>query len=35
MKSKFMIGAPNHFYFGLFKGKSAMDLFKTKYLPNE
>lgn len=35
MKSKFMIGAPNQFYFGLFKGKSAMDLFKTKYLPNE
>jgi len=35
MKSKFLVGAPNHFYFGVFKGQTSLDLFKTKYLPNE
>lgn len=35
MKSKFLIGSPNQFYFGVVKGASAMDKFKTKYLPNE
>ena len=35
MKSKFLIGAPNQFYFGVVKGASAMDKFKEKYLPNE
>ena len=27
----FIVGAPFHFYFGIMKGKSAMDKFKTKY----
>lgn len=31
----FIVGAPNHFYFGLFKGKTALDKFKTKYLSDE
>jgi len=35
MKTKFLIGAPNQFYFGVVKGASALDKFKTKYLPNE
>jgi len=35
MKSKFMIGAPFQFYFGVLKGASALDKFKQKYLPNE
>lgn len=35
MKSKFMIGAPFQFYFGVVKGASALDKFKQKYLPNE
>ena len=35
MKSKFLIGAPNQFYFGVIKGASALDKFKQKYLPNE
>jgi len=34
-KNPFIVGAPNHFYFGLIKGESALDKFKTKYLPNE
>lgn len=29
--SKFLVGAPNHFYFGIKKGNSALDKFKTKY----
>jgi hypothetical protein len=35
MKSKFLIGAPFQFYFGVVKGASALDKFKQKYLPNE
>ena len=33
--NKFAIGAPFHFYFGLVKGDSALDKFKTKYSINE
>jgi hypothetical protein len=33
--TKFAVGAPNHFYFGLVKGDSALDKFKTKYSINE
>lgn len=33
--NKFIVGGPNHFYFGLFKGKTALDKFKTKYLSDE
>ena len=33
--SKFLVGAPFHFYFGLIKGESALDKFKTKYSVNE
>ena len=29
--SKFLVGAPFHFYFGIMKGNSALDKFKTKY----
>jgi uncharacterized membrane protein YgcG len=29
--SKFIVGAPFHFYFGTVKGASALDKFKTKY----
>ena len=29
--SKFLVSAPFHFYFGIFKGKTALDKFKTKY----
>lgn len=35
MKTDFMVGAPYHFYFGVNKGKTCLDLFKQKYLPNE
>lgn len=35
MKTKFIVGAPFHFYFGVVKGNSALDKFKQKYLPNE
>lgn len=35
MKTKFIVGAPFHFYFGVVKGGSALDKFKQKYLPNE
>ncbi len=33
--NKFVVGAPNHYYFGLFKGKTALDKFKAKYLSDE
>jgi hypothetical protein len=33
--SKFTVGAPFHFYFGLIKGESALDKFKTKYSTGE
>ena len=29
--SKFLVSAPYHFYFGIIKGSSALDKFKTKY----
>jgi hypothetical protein len=35
LNSKFIVGAPYHFYFGLVKGESALDKFKTKYGANE
>ena len=31
----FLVGAPNHFYFGTIKGESALDKFKTKYSVDE
>lgn len=31
----FIVGAPNHFYFGLIKGETALDKFKTKYSTDE
>ena len=33
--NKFTVGAPFHFYFGLIKGESALDKFKTKYSVSE
>ena len=33
--SRFIVGAPFHFYFGLVKGNSALDKFKTKYSVDE
>jgi hypothetical protein len=33
--NKFIVGAPFHFYFGLIKGQSALDKFKTKYSVSE
>lgn len=33
--SKIVVGAPNHFYFGIIKGETALDKFKTKYGLNE
>jgi hypothetical protein len=33
--SKFIVGAPFQFYFGIIKGESALDLFKTKYSISE
>jgi hypothetical protein len=33
--SKFIVGAPFQFYFGLIKGESALDKFKTKYSISE
>lgn len=33
--NKFLVGAPNHFYFGLINGASALDRFKQKYLADE
>ena len=32
---KFLVGAPNHFYFGLINGKSALDKFKEIYIGDE
>ena len=29
--NQFLVGAPYHFYFGLIKGATALDKFKTKY----
>jgi hypothetical protein len=34
-RNKFLVGAPNHFYFGLIKGESALDKFKEKYSIDE
>jgi hypothetical protein len=33
--SRFLVGAPFHFYFGIMKGNSALDKFKTKYSVGE
>jgi hypothetical protein len=33
--NNFLVGAPNHFYFGTIKGESALDKFKTKYSVDE
>jgi hypothetical protein len=33
--NKFIVGAPFHFYFGLIKGQTALDKFKTKYSVGE
>jgi hypothetical protein len=33
--SNFLVGAPNHFYFGIIKGESALDKFKQKYSVDE
>jgi hypothetical protein len=33
--NKFLVGAPFHFYFGVIKGASALDKFKTKYSVDE
>jgi hypothetical protein len=33
--SKFLVGAPYQFYFGVVKGESALDKFKTKYSTDE
>jgi hypothetical protein len=32
---RFIVGAPFHFYFGMIKGESALDKFKTKYSLDE
>jgi hypothetical protein len=32
---EFLVGAPNHFYFGTIQGESALDKFKTKYSIDE
>jgi hypothetical protein len=32
---KFLVGAPNHFYFGIIQGETALDKFKTKYSVDE
>jgi hypothetical protein len=34
-KSRFLVGAPYQFYFGVVKGESALDRFKTKYSLDE
>jgi len=34
-KSQYLVGAPNHFYFGLIKGETALDKFKEIYSINE
>ena len=33
--TKFLVGAPNHFYFGLIKGETALDKFKELYSIDE
>jgi hypothetical protein len=33
--NKFIVGAPNHFYFGLIKGETSLDKFKRKYFIDE
>jgi hypothetical protein len=33
--SRFLVSAPFHFYFGIIKGNSALDKFKTKYSVGE
>jgi hypothetical protein len=33
--NKFLVGAPNHFYFGLIKGETALDKFKELYSIDE
>ena len=33
--SKFLVSAPFHFYFGINKGLTALDKFKTKYSVGE
>ena len=35
LSNKFIVGAPFQFYFGVVKGASALDKFKTKYLADE
>ena len=35
METKFLVGAPFHFYFGIVKGASAMDRFVKKYVRQE
>ena len=32
---RFLVGAPNHFYFGIIKGETALDKFKQKYSIDE
>lgn len=34
-KSQYLVGAPNHFYFGLIKGETALDKFKELYSIDE
>ena len=34
-EKKFLVGAPNHFYFGIIQGETALDKFKTKYSVDE
>ena len=34
-RKKFLVGAPNHFYFGIIKGETALDKFKEKYSIDE
>jgi len=33
--NRFLVGAPNHFYFGLINGATALDRFRQKYLADE
>jgi hypothetical protein len=35
ISNKFVVGAPFQFYFGIIRGESALDKFKTKYLADE
>jgi hypothetical protein len=35
LPNKFLVGAPYHFYFGLGKGKSAINRYITKYILNQ